>query len=149
LGVEPGLLEPAEARPGAAVAQLWTGERGDAAPATLLVGHTRADEMQLVADEIARRLAAGPGNLAVIFPRADAAHLRLARLLTERGLPFNDLLETAGPVGADAQLQRALLAFYERGARLEELLALWPAVAGAELHDARTRRGARRMRTGL
>lgn len=116
--------EPAES--GAPVAQLWTGQDGDAARATVLVGHTRADEMQLVADEIARRLAAGADNLAVIFPRADAAHLRLARLLGERGLPFNDLLETAGPAGVDAQLQRALLAFYERGARLEELLALWP-----------------------
>ena len=41
------------------------------------------------------------GNLAVVFPRADAAHLRLARLLTERGLPFNDLLESAGPAGVE------------------------------------------------
>jgi hypothetical protein len=112
--------------PGAAVARLWTGGEGESARATLLVGQTRADEMQLVAAEIARRLAAGADNLAVIFPRAGAAHLRLARLLTERGLPFNDLLETAGPVAVDMQLQRALLAFYERGARLEELLALWP-----------------------
>ena len=126
LGLEHQLVEPTEERPGAEVAQLWMGEGGDVAHATLLVGHTRSDEMQLVAAEIARRLAAGADNLAVIFPRADAAHLRLARLLTERGLPFNDLLETAGPVGVDAQLQRALLVFYERGARLEELLALWP-----------------------
>ena len=126
LGIEHRLLEPTDEPPGAAVARLWTGGEGDAAGATWLVGHTRADEMQLVADELARRLAAGATNVAVIFPRADAAHLRLARLLTARGLPFNDLLETAGPVGVDAQLQRALLAFYERGARLEELLALWP-----------------------
>lgn len=128
LGAEGRPLDaPEPASSGAPVAQLWTGEGGsDAARATLLVGHTRADEMRLVAAEIARRLAAGADNLAVIFPRADAAHLRLSRLLTERRLPFNDLLETAGPVGVDAQLQRALLAFYERGARLEELLALWP-----------------------
>ncbi|HWA25609.1 MAG TPA: PD-(D/E)XK nuclease family protein [Lacunisphaera sp.] len=115
--------------PGTAVAQLWT--TGGAAmvapvPATVLVGHTRADEMQLVAEEVARRLAAGAANIAVIFPCAGAAHLRLARLLAAQELPFNDLLETAGPVAVDLQLQHALLAFHERGARLEELLALWP-----------------------
>ena len=127
LGAEARPLDaPEPARSGAPVAQLWTGGGGDATRATLLVGHTRADEMQLVADELARRLATGASNVAVIFPRAGAAHLRLARLLTTRGLPFNDLLETAGPVAVDVQLQRALLAFYERGARLEELLALWP-----------------------
>ncbi len=117
---------PEPAQSGAPVAQLWTGEGGDAARATLLIGQTRADEMQLVAAELAERLAAGAENIAVVFPRADAAHLRLARLLSERGLPFNDLLATAGPAAVDGQLQRALLAFYERGARLEELLALWP-----------------------
>lgn len=119
---------PEPSGPGPAIARLWTGGSGEATGATLLVGSTRADEMQLVADEIARRLAAGADNLAVIFPRAGAAHLRLVRLLTERGLPFNDLLETAGPVATDTQMQRALLAFYERGARLEELMAMWPLV---------------------
>jgi hypothetical protein len=127
LGVEALPLDaPERAGSGAAVAHLWTGTGGGGARATLLIGHTRADEMQLVAGEIARRLAAGADNLAVIFPCAGAAHLRLARLLAERGLPFNDLLESAGPVAVDTQLQRALLAFYELGARLEELLALWP-----------------------
>ena len=127
LGVEALPLDaPEAAGAGAAIARLWTGGSGGAGDATLLVGHTRADEMQLVADEISRRLAAGADNLAVIFPRAGAAHLRLVRLLAERGLPFNDLLETAGPVAADIQLQRALLDFYARGARLEELMALWP-----------------------
>lgn len=111
---------------GVGVARLWTGGEGSAAGTTVLVGHTRTDEMQLVADEVVRRLGAGSGNLAVIFPGAGPAHLRLARLLAARGVPFNDLLESAGPVEADLQLQRALLAFYERGARLEELLALWP-----------------------
>jgi hypothetical protein len=127
LGAESLPLDAPECTgPGAAVARLWTGGEGEPARATLLIGQTRADEMQLVAAEIARRLDAGTDNLAVIFPRAGAAHLRLARLLTERGLPFNDLLEAAGPVAVDLQLQRALLAFYERSARLEELLALWP-----------------------
>lgn len=117
---------PATTRTGEAVAQLWTAGTGGPVSARVLVGHTRADEMQLVADEVARLLAAGAGNLAVIFPRAGASHLRLVRLLAARGLPFNDLLEAAGPVAIDTQLQRALLAFHEHGARLEELLALWP-----------------------
>lgn len=127
LGVEAVPQDAPElGRVGAAVAQLWNGDGGDATQAGLLVGQTRADEMQLIAAELARCLAAGADNIAVIFPRADAAYLRLARLLGERGLPFNDLLSAAGPTAVDTQLQRALLAFYERGARLEELLALWP-----------------------
>lgn len=127
LGAEAQLLDaPEPAESGAPVAHLWTGGEGDAGRAVVHIGLTRADEMSLVADEIVRRLAAGSKNLAVIFPRAGAAHLRLARLLADRGLPFNDLLENAGPVGVDTGLQRALLAFYERGGRLEELLALWP-----------------------
>ena len=116
--------EPAESC--ADVAALWTGEGGSAARAKILVGRTRADEMALVAEELVQLLAAGAENVAVVFPRADAAHLRLARLLAARGVPFTDLLETAGAPPIDLQIQRALLAFYQRGARLEELLDLWP-----------------------
>lgn len=127
LGVEARLQDvPAAATSCAAVGALWTGEGGSAARARVLVGHTRADEMALVAGELIRLLDGGADNVAVIFPRADAAHLRLAHLLAARGVPFSDLLETAGPPPIDAQLQRGLLAFYERGARWEELLALWP-----------------------
>lgn len=127
LGVEARLLDaPMPAAGGAAVGALWTGEVGSAERARVLVGQTRADEMTLVAEELARLVRAGADNVAVIFPRADAAHLRLTQLLAARGLPFSDLLETAGPPPIDARLQRGLLAFYERGARLEELLALWP-----------------------
>jgi hypothetical protein len=127
LGVEADLLDASGSENGgAAVARLWSGGAGDGSRAVVRVGLTRADEMTLVADEVARLLAAGSANVAVIFPGAGAAHLRLARLLAERGLPFNDLLENAGPVGVDTGLQRALLAFYEHGGRLEELLALWP-----------------------
>lgn len=117
---------PAAAGACAAIARQWTGGDGSPGGATVLVGRTRVDEMQLAAEEIVRRLAAGADNVAVVFPAADAAALRLARLLTARGVPFNDLLDNAGPVGVEFQLQRALLTFYERGARLEELLALWP-----------------------
>ncbi len=127
LGTEPRLSSADESTPScAAVGALWTRDGGSAERARLLVGHTRADEMQLVAHELARLLRAGAENIAVIFPRADAAHLRLGHLLEARQIPFNDLLETAGAPAIDAQLQRALLAFYERGARLEELLDLWP-----------------------
>ncbi|MDD2764532.1 MAG: PD-(D/E)XK nuclease family protein [Opitutaceae bacterium] len=127
LGVEAQTLDASEPASRGEVAALWTGDEGGSAEnARVLVGRTRADEMALLADELARLLAAGAENIAVIFPRADAAHLRLARLLAARRLPFADLLAGAGPPAVDGQLQRALLAFYARGARLEELLELWP-----------------------
>ncbi|MBS0442332.1 MAG: PD-(D/E)XK nuclease family protein [Proteobacteria bacterium] len=127
LGVEPQPIEAADAAPGGqAVAQLWGRAEGSAGRARVLVGRTRGDEMRLVAGEIAARLAAGAENIGVVFPQADPAHLELARLLAERDIGFVDLLETAGPPPVDVQAQRALLAFYARGARIEELLALWP-----------------------
>lgn len=127
LGVEAELVdESSPVASCAAVGELWTHEGGGAGQARVLVGQTRADEMQHVAAEIVRLLAAGAENIGVIFPRADAAHLRLARLLADRGVPFADLMETAGPPPADVQVQHALLEFYERGARLDELLQLWP-----------------------
>lgn len=126
LGTDAIVLDAPELASGAPVARLWTDGGGDASGARVHVGLTRADEMALVADEVAERLGAGSKNLAVIFPGAGAGHLRLARLLAERGVPFNDLLENAGPVAVDTELQRALLAFYERGGRIEELLSLWP-----------------------
>lgn len=131
LGAESALIDSSEEPAGLGVARLWTGGAGVADRATVLIGQGRTDEMQWVAAEIAQRLSAGADNIAVIFPRAGAAHLRLARLLAERKIPFNDLLETAGPVAVDTQLQRALLSFYERGARLAELLALWPLLHAA------------------
>lgn len=127
LGVEAQTLDVAETDAGCrAVAQLWGREDGSAERTRLLVGRTRCDEMRLVAGEIVAQLQAGAENIGVVFPQADPAHLELARLLAERAVPFVDLLETAGPPPIDAQAQRGLLAFYERGARIEELLALWP-----------------------
>lgn len=111
LGIEPSVLDAPEVKP---------------APARVIVGETRGEEMALVAEEIVRLLDAGAENIAVIFPRADAAHLRLVRLLGERGIAFADLLETAAPPPLEVQAQRALLAFYRDGGRLEELLTLWP-----------------------
>ncbi|MDP2136270.1 MAG: hypothetical protein Q8J74_00315, partial [Candidatus Didemnitutus sp.] len=128
LGVEAVIAPPREIEPaGAAVARVWREPvAGTLTAARVIVGQTRTDEMELVADEVARLLGRGATNVAVVFPRSDPAHLRLLRLLTARGLPFNDLLDTAAPPVVDAQLQNALLRFYERGARIEELLVLWP-----------------------
>lgn len=127
LGVEPELAEEGELGPScAAVGALWTHEDGSAAKSMVIVGRTRTDEMALVAHKIRELLAAGAGNIGVIFPRADAAHLRLTRLLTTADVPFADLLESAGPPPVDVQVQRALVTFYARGARLDELLLLWP-----------------------
>lgn len=126
LGVNALPLDAPEPAGCGAVAELWTGGGGSAEGAEVIVGRTRADEMVLVADRVAALLAAGARNLAVVFPRADAAHQRLAGLLAARRVPMADLLESAGAPPIDVQLQRGLLAFHARGGRLEEMLALWP-----------------------
>jgi len=127
LGVEARVLDAPEPSAGCAgTAALWTGERGPDVRARVIVGRTRADEMALVADEVARLLAAGADNIAVIFASAGAAHLRLSRLLVARGIPFAELLEAAGAPPVDTLLHRSLVNFYERGVRLDELLEIWP-----------------------
>jgi len=133
LGVEAATLDAPEPPSCADVAALWTGEGGAADRARVRVGHTRGDEMALLAGVLADLLAAGADNIAVIFPRADAASLRLARLLATRGLPFADLLAPVAPPTVDERLQHALLAFHSQGARLEDLLALWPLLQSLNL----------------
>lgn len=112
----------------AAVGALWTREPAPEATrrATVIVGRSRGDEMALLADAIIARLEAGAENIGVVFPRADAAHLRLSALLAARGVPFADLLEGAAMPAVDVQAQRALVAFYAGGARVDDLLELWP-----------------------
>jgi len=131
-----------------AVGAIWGRQRSDPAPsARILVGRTRADEMNLVAADIARLLEEGAENIAVIFPRPDAAHLQLTRELAARGVAFADLLEAAAPPPVEAQALRALLRFYERGARVEDLLGLWPllrAVGAVTLSLAEARRACER-----
>lgn len=127
LGVEAQPIDAAEpAESCEAVGALWGRGTAVPGPVRVIVGRTRGDEMRLVAREIGARLAAGAENIGVVFPHADPAHLALARQLAEQGVAFVDLLETAGPPPLDGQVQRAVLAFYERGARVEALLALWP-----------------------
>ena len=135
LGVAARPLDVSDAEAGAdeeencaAVGALWTREPAPGATrrATVLVGRTRGDEMSLLADAIADRLNAGAENIGVVFPRADAAHLRLASLLAAREVPFADLVEGAAMPAADVQAQRALVAFYAGGARVDDLLELWP-----------------------
>jgi len=148
LGVEPQPIDAAEpAESCEAVGALWG--RGLEAPgrARVLVARTRGDEMRLVVREITALLAAGAENIGVVFPRADPAHLALGRLLAEKGVAFVDLLETSGPPPLDGQAHRALLAFYERGGRIEELLALWPllrATGAVTLSQAGARRAVER-----
>lgn len=129
LGVAPTPPEGDEAGEDCgSVGALWLREpEPDAARrATVIVGRTRGDEMRLLADAIDDRLRAGAENIGVIFPRADAAHLRLAALLAARGVPFADLIDGAAMPSADTQAQRGLVAFYAGGARVDDLLALWP-----------------------
>ncbi len=148
LGCEPLPLDaPEPAQSCEAVGALWGGEQGSSTQARVLVGRTRAEEMTLVAEEIATLLARGADAIAVAFPRADAAHLQLARTLAGKGIAFNDLLGTSGAPPVDVQAQRALLAFHERGARIEELLALWPllrAIGTTTLPVAQARRACER-----
>jgi hypothetical protein len=134
LGVEARPIDaPDPAGSCAAVAELWTGDGGSAERASVIVGDSRSDEMALVADAIDRLLGGGADNIAVIFPGAGAAHARLARLMGERGVPFADLIGTAGTPPVDTQIQRALADFYDRGCRLEEMLALWPLLRSLNL----------------
>jgi PD-(D/E)XK nuclease superfamily len=109
-----------------AVADLWSGAEGSAERAEVIVGRTGPDEMERVAAAVDRLLGEGSDNIAVVFPGAGPAHARLARLLGERGVPFADMIGAAGTPPVDTRIQRALVDFYERGCRVEELLALWP-----------------------
>ena len=109
------------------------GVAGEAA--RVVVGLTRGDEMRLVADEIVAGLREGAACVGVIFPRADAAHSQLAATLQERGVAFIDQLGQSGPPAVEVKLARSLLDFYEKGARLEELLALWPLLKAVGLTE--------------
>jgi len=128
LGVEAVSLAEEEAAPSCEpVGQALTGEAPPSSPlpCEMLVGRTHADEMALVAGRIGSLLAAGAGNIAVIFPGPEMGHRRLAALLAARGQAFADLLETPGTPPIEVRVQRSLLRFYERGGRLEEFLELW------------------------
>lgn len=105
----------------------------DAKSPRVLVGQTQGEEMRLVADEVVRLMAKSASDVAVVFPKADAAHAKLGRMLSDRGVAFVDLLPGVGAPSLEARLQRALLAFYERGGRLDELLTLWPLLRAAGL----------------
>ena len=127
LGVEPRQVDAEDPAEGCgAVAELWAGSGGGAERAEVIVGRTRSDEMERVASAVQGLLDEGADNIAVIFPGAGAAHSRLARLLGERGVAFADLIGAAGTPPVDTRIQRALVDFYDRGCRVEELLALWP-----------------------
>jgi hypothetical protein len=148
LGVEPLPIDaPEPAKTCESVGAIWLGEPGNTDDVDVLVGRSRGDEMRWVCDRIVSLLAGGAENIAVVFPRADASHFQLARLLGERGVPFSDLLGTVGSPPIDVQVQRALLTFYEREGRIEDLLALWPllrAVGSATLSVADARRAVER-----
>ncbi|MBK9992219.1 MAG: PD-(D/E)XK nuclease family protein [Verrucomicrobia bacterium] len=103
-----------------------SGSGGEVLRPRILVGRTRTDEMRLVADEVVRLLDDGAEEISVVFPKADAAHARLGQLLTERAVPFVDLLPGVGATSLESQTQRALFTFYEKDGRLEDLLELWP-----------------------
>jgi hypothetical protein len=117
----------------APVAELWSGGAGSAERAEVVVGRSKTDEIGLVADAVSRLLGEGADNIAVIFPKAGAAHARLARLLEGRGVAFSDMIGAAGTPPVDTRIQRDLVDFYERGCRLEELLALWPLLRSLNL----------------
>lgn len=128
LGVEPVVVAEVSdpEKTCAPVGELWTREGGSGARARVVVGQSRTDEMALVVGEIRAMLSTGAESIGVIFPEADASHRDLVRLLADSKVPFADLIGTEGAPPVDVQAQRALLRFYERGARLDELLALWP-----------------------
>jgi PD-(D/E)XK nuclease superfamily len=117
----------------AGVAELWSGPGGSAERADILVGVSRSDEMEHVAAAVARLVAEGSEGIAVVFPGAGSAHARLVGLLEARHIPYADLIGVSGTPPIDIRIQRALADFYERGCRLEELLALWPLLESQNL----------------
>lgn len=136
LGVEPLMVDEEESAPTCGpVGELWTREGGHADCARVLVGLTRQDEMALVANEVGTLLKAGAESIGIIFPGADAAHVHLCRLLEKMGLPFIDQVGMAGSPPIEVLLQREILNFYARGARLDELLHLWPLMRTLGLVD--------------
>jgi hypothetical protein len=148
LGVEARVIDANPADSCAGVADLWNGDGGSAERADVIVGRSKSDEMDLVARSVVRLLAEGSDNIAVIFPGAGAAHARMARLLEERDVPFADLIGMVGTAPVDTLVQRALADFYERGCRLEELLALWPLLRSlnlAHLPPADARRACQKL----
>lgn len=125
-----------------AVADLWSGARAAGAAAAVILGQSRSDEVDRVADEVARLLRAGADNLAVVLPGADAAHARLARVLDSRGIAFADLIGACGTPPIETRIQLAIADFYAGGCGFEELLALWPLLASlnlARISEARAR----------
>lgn len=133
LGVEPAVVGGDEPETCAPVAELWSGGAGASDRADILVGASRSDEMALVADAVQRRLEAGAATVAVVFAGPGAAHERLRLLFEQRGVAYADLIGSAGTLPVDTQIQRALVDFYDRGCRLEELLVLWPLLAAVNL----------------
>jgi hypothetical protein len=132
----------------AEVAELWMGDAGSAARARVILGSTRTDEMERVAAAVDRLLAEGADNVAVIFPSAGSANVRLTRLLSDRGIAFADLVGTSGTPPVDTVIQRLLVDFYSRGCRLEELLALWPLLRSlglAKMPPSQARRACQRL----
>lgn len=102
------------------------GRRGKKSPCRVVVGRTRRDEMFQVAEEIESALQRGAEHIGVIFPAADSAYATLVQRLTELRIQFHTTIDLAGTSDLDTQAQRALIKFYQRGARLEELLEIWP-----------------------
>lgn len=134
LGVEASTIdsgEPAESC--AAVADLWTGAGGDSGRARIILGGTRSDETERVAQAVESLLAEGSDNIAVIVPSAGAAHVALMRHLAARAVAFTDQVGQAGAPPLDTAIQRLLVDFYSRGCRLEELMAIWPLLRSLSL----------------
>jgi hypothetical protein len=135
LGVEHRVLDFEAEETCGPVGDLWSGAGGSSERAGVLVGRSRSDEMARVAAEVSGMLAAGSENIAVVFPGAGAAHSRLVGLLERMKVPYADLIGVAGTPPLDIALQAGLADFYERGCRMEELLALWPLIRSLNLTE--------------
>jgi hypothetical protein len=134
LGVEAAVIDAPDPDGSCAdVAAPWNGADAGAGLARVIVARSMTQEMERVASALERLLERGADNIAVVFPRADAAHERLARLLGDRSVPFADMIGAGGAPPLDTLIQRAMVDFYERGCRLEELLALWPLLRSLNL----------------
>ena len=90
------------------------------------VGETRGDEMKQVAARVGGWLQGGATRVGVVVPMSNAGHQQLRLELAAADIPFVDLLEVNGPPPLDVRLQAAILRYHAEGARIEDLMELWP-----------------------
>ncbi len=106
-------------------------------PELLLAAHRRA-EAELIVDRVRRWIAedaADEDDIAVVFPGPGPLHRLVSARLRALGLPHHDLVGRVAAPPVDTQLLRGVIAFWAKGGRLDEVLALWPRLHALNLAE--------------